>query len=300
MGSGNSDNDNSDNTVAFIGLGGMGAGMARALLAGGFDVVVHNRTATKAAPLVEAGARLASSAADAAADAGLVMLSLSDEPAVEQVLFGEVAGRLRRGAIVIDTSTVSPAYAAAAADQLAKIGVRRVEACVLGNPAMAEAGTLRVFTAGSPEDVDACRAVLDAIGQEVVHIGPAGSASALKLAFNLILGNQVAALAEAVALAESAGIPREMMLSALARSGFSSPTLTFRAELMRERRYEPASFRSALMAKDLRLAVEHAGAHGVQLPVTATAAGRYAEIVRRNDGDKDVAIIADQTAGVRG
>ncbi|MFI0349069.1 NAD(P)-dependent oxidoreductase [Actinomadura sp. 9N407] len=279
--------------LAFIGLGAMGAGMARCLRAAGFGLVVHNRTAAKAAPLAEAGARVAASAAEAVAGAEVVVLSLADQPAVEKILFGELAGRLRKDALVVDTSTVSPAYSRAATERLNSAGVRRVEACVLGNPAMAEAGDLRVFTAGDRADAEEVGDVLEALSQQTLHVGPIGSACALKLSFNLILGNQVAALAEALAFGESSGLDRDVLLATLVKSGFSSPTLAFRAELMRTRRYEPAAFRSVLMEKDLRLAVGAAAEHGLTLPVTASAADRFTDTVLAGDGDKDAAVIAE-------
>jgi 3-hydroxyisobutyrate dehydrogenase-like beta-hydroxyacid dehydrogenase len=284
--------------LAFIGLGEMGGGMALCLRAAGISLVVHNRTAARAAPLAQAGARVAASSAEAVRGARIVMLSLADEEAVEQVLFTELAGRLRRGAIVIDTSTVSPAYSMSAAERLAAVGVRRVEACLIGNPAMARAGQLRIVTAGRPEDADEIHVILDALAQDVRHVGPVGSAAALKLAFNLILGNQIAALAEAIALAECSGLERDLFLTALTASGFSSPTLAFRAGLIRQRRYEPPGFRSALMEKDLRLALGEAAHHGIALPLTRCAANRFAETVLAGDGGKDAAIIAELPAHV--
>ncbi|WP_320065218.1 NAD(P)-dependent oxidoreductase [Micromonospora sp. RTGN7] len=279
--------------LAFIGLGAMGGGMARALCTAGFSITVFNRTRSRAEPLAAAGARVVNSPAEAADGTRVVVLSLSDEQAVEEILFGQLVGRLRADAIVVDTSTVSPAYAIEAGRRLAKEGVRRVEACVLGNPAMAQSGALRVFTAGREEDVAEVRTVLDTIGQEVRHVGGPGSASALKLAFNLILGNQIAALAEAVRLTDGAGVDRDMFLTALTASGFSSPTLAFRAEMVRGRRSEPAHFRLRLMHKDLALAVSEAAARGNELPVTAAAAARFAEGVRHGDGDRDAVAIVE-------
>jgi 3-hydroxyisobutyrate dehydrogenase-like beta-hydroxyacid dehydrogenase len=288
-----------DSELAFIGLGGMGAGMAQCLCAAGFPLVVYNRTAAKAEPLASAGARVARSSAEAARAARIVVLSMSDEVAVEEVLFGELAGELCHGALVLDTSTVSPAYSATAAERLARAGARRVEACVLGHPGMARAGQLRIFTAGRPEDADEVRPVLSALSQEIRHIGPAGAASALKLAFNLVLGNQIAALAEALSLTDGASLDRDLLLTALPSSGFGSPMLAFRAELIRARRYDPPAFRSALMEKDLRLAVGEAAAHGFALPVTAAAASTFADVVRVGHGDKDAAVVAELRSSLR-
>ncbi|QGN49964.1 NAD-binding protein [Micromonospora sp. WMMC415] len=287
-----------DRELAFVGLGGMGAGMARCLRAAGYPLVVHNRTAAKAAPLAEAGARVAAASGEAVENARIVVLSLSDQNAVEQVLFGEMLGYLRPGTLVVDTSTLSPAYSAEASERLARVGVRRIEACVLGNPPMAQAGKLRIFTAGERSGVEEAHDVLATLGQEIRYVGPVGAASTLKLAFNLILGNQVAALAEAVAFVESSGLDRERFLAALTASGFSSPTLAFRAEMVRNRSYEPPQFRVNLMAKDLRLAVDEADARGVGLAVTACAADRFTEAVRAGDGDKDAAVVAEPRSPV--
>lgn len=279
--------------VAVLGLGGMGSGIAHTLVVSGFDVAVHNRTASRAAPLAAAGATVAATAADAVTGREVVVLSLADEPAVEQVLFTDLAGALVPGTTVVDTSTVSPAFARRTADRLAAIGVARVEACLIGNPPMARAGALRVFTAGEPDAVDGVADVLGAIGHESRHLGPTGRAGSLKLAFNLLLGVQTAALAETVGFAESAGIDRELLLTALDNSGWRSPVLSFRSEFMRSRVYRPAGFRATLMQKDLRLADETATEHGVTLPLTRLAADRFGAVISAGRGDDDAAAVVD-------
>lgn len=279
--------------IAVLGLGGMGAGMARALIAAGAHVTAYNRSPDKAVPVGEAGAVIAASPAEAVAGAGVVLLSLADEAAVEQVLFGGLDGRLPPGTIVVDTSTVTPAFAVDAEKRLAKAGVRRVEACVLGNPAMAARGELRVFAAGEDAAVAEVREVLDAIGQDVRVLGATGTASALKLAFNLMLGVQIAGLAEAVTFVESMGVDRGVLLDVFERSGWRSPVLSFRAQFMRGRTYRPAAFRAALMHKDLRLAIQEARAHGAELPVTASALDRYTAVLADGRGDDDAATVAE-------
>jgi 3-hydroxyisobutyrate dehydrogenase-like beta-hydroxyacid dehydrogenase len=282
--------------VSVIGLGGMGSGMARALLEAGYPVTVYNRTASKAEPLVAAGATLAPSAGAAGTAAQVVVLSLADEHAVEQVLFGEVVWKLKPGTTVVDTSTVSPSFAHNTEIRLAASGVRRVEACVIGNPAMAKSGQLRVFTAGKESDVDNVRDILGALSQEIRYLGPSGRAGALKLAFNLLLGIQTAALAETVSFAESAGLDREFLLNALDNSGWRSPILSFRAAFMRRREYLPAGFRTVLMQKDLTLAQEEAAAHGIRLPLVAASAERFSEVIKSGRGDEDAAVVAELVA----
>ncbi|MFV2107194.1 NAD(P)-dependent oxidoreductase [Micromonospora sp. LOL_015] len=286
----------SSRTIGVVGLGGMGAGMAHALLAAGLPVAVHNRTAAKATDVVAAGAQQADSAAALAARSDVVLLSLSDEYAVEEVLFGELVPQLRPGTPVVDTSSVSPAYARHTATRLAASGVRRIEACVVGNPEMARAGQLRVFTAGDPEHVGQVQDVLTAIGQQVRHLGESGSATGLKLALNLLLGAQTVALAETVAFAEGIGVPRADLLELVAAGGWHSPVLGFRSQFMRRGEYQPAGFRAALMLKDLQLIAEEAAARGVAVPLTATAAERFADAVRAGRGDDDAAVVVEVSA----
>ena len=246
--------------LSVIGLGVMGSALARRLSTTGFRPCVYNRTREKAEAVAQDGMRVADSADSAVSGADVVVLSLSDETAVEQVLFGELLSFLQAGTVVIDTSTISPSYARDAERRLALAGIRRVEACLLGNPEMARTGRLRVLAAGDPQDLASVDDVLAAIGTlGVCRLGPAGTACALKLAFNLLLGAQTVALAEALSVATAAGIDRDLVLSTITESGFSSPVLAFRAEFMRERRYRPAAFQAQLMEKDLRLLL-HEGA----------------------------------------
>ncbi|KWX04659.1 3-hydroxyisobutyrate dehydrogenase [Carbonactinospora thermoautotrophica] len=284
--------------LAFLGLGGMGAGMAHRLAEQGFALTVYNRTPSKAQPLVAAGATAAATPAEAAEKADAVLLSLSDEAAVDAVLFeaGGVQETLRPKTLVIDTSTVSPAYSRQVTQRLAALGARRVEACVLGNPHQARAGELRVLAAGDADAVDAAMPVLEVLGKQVVRLGPVGTAATTKLAFNSLLAAQVAALAEAVQLGVQAGLDRDMLLAAMAGSGFSSPVLAFRAGLMRERRYEPAAFRARLMDKDLRLVLAEAARLGVGMPVAEAVARWYGSVVEAGDGDRDAAVIVERPA----
>lgn len=280
-------------TVAVLGLGAMGGGMARSLLRAGLAVRVHNRTAARAAEVVAAGAQLAPDPVAAVAGADVVLLSLADEQAVEEVLFGALAGRLAPGLVVVDTSTVSPEYARRAARRLADAGCRRVEACVVGNPAMALAGELRVFAAGERSDVDEVGDVLGAVGRQLRFVGPPGTASSLKLAFNLMLGVQTVGLAEALALTEASGLDRELVVGALRDMAWGSFALGFRADLMVGRHYRPAGFRTALMHKDLRLAVAESGVVDVSVPLVEQAARSFESVIAAGRGDDDAAVVVE-------
>lgn len=286
--------------IAVVGLGGMGAGIARAVLRAGFPVTVHNRTRDRAKPLAWAGAAVAASAAEAAEGAEVVVLCLADEAAVEAVLFGELVPRLRRGTAVVNTSTVSPAFARRATERLERSGLRHVEACVIGNPEMAAAGKLRVFTAGPRAQVDDVTDVLEAMAQEVRHLGPVGNASVLKLALNLVLGVQTVGLAEAVAFTESMGMDRELLLDVIGNSGWRSPVLEFRAAFMRKRVYRPAGFRAALMHKDLDLVLREARERGVGLPAVECAARRFEPLLATGHGEDDAAAVVEVAGVVEG
>lgn len=277
--------------LAFIGLGAMGSSMALRLIDRGFTVTGYNRTASKAAPVKEAGGRVAATPAEAAVGADIVIVSLSDEDAVEEVLFQRL--RPEPGTMVIDTSTVSPTYARAAAKRLAADGVRRVEACVIANARLARSGGARILAAGEETDVAAVRDVLDALAGQVKYLGPAGTAATMKLVFNMLLGVQVSSLAEAVRYGTRAGLDRDLLLTTIANSGFASVVMAFRAEIMRTRAYEPPAFRARLMEKDLRLGVGEAAAYGLALPVIEQAQDVFAAIVAAGEGDKDAAVIVE-------
>jgi 3-hydroxyisobutyrate dehydrogenase len=280
--------------LSVVGLGLMGSAIARRLLATGFRPCVYNRTREKADALAADGGRVADTPRAAVADADVVVLSLSDETAVEQMLFGELLTHLRPGVTVVDASTVSPSYARTAAQRLAAARVRLVEACLIGNPEMARVGRLRVLAAGDRQDLESVQDVLAAIGGlGVRYIGPPGAACTLKLAFNLLLGAQTVALAEAVSVTTAAGIDRDLVITAITESGFSSPVLGFRAEFVRGRRYNPAAFRARLMEKDLRLLVREGAGSRLALPLAECAAGRFTDVVRAGEGDADAAVVAE-------
>ncbi|HEY8985342.1 MAG TPA: NAD(P)-dependent oxidoreductase [Streptomyces sp.] len=282
--------------LAFIGLGNMGGAMAHRLLEQGHRLTVFNRTAAKTAPLVAAGALQAKSPEQAAEGHRIVVLSLSDEQAVDDVLFTRVTPTLKPGSLVIDTSTVSPGYARRAAERLAAEGLRRVEACVVGNPLQAREGALRVYVSGDPDDFTEVRPLLDAIGSQVLHLGAPGTATSMKLVLNLLLGAQVASMAEAIAYGVASGLDRDQLITSIAESGFSSVVMKFRAALMKGSRYEPAFFRADLMAKDVRIATEAAHTAGLTLPVLDTVLDRFTAVVAAGDGAKDAAVIAEHQA----
>ena len=287
-----------EENIACLGLGAMGGGMATRLLETGSRLTVWNRTRTRIGPLEQGGATAAASPAAAVADAGVVVVSLADESAVEAVLFGHdgAVAAMRPGAVLVNTSTLSPRYAVRLAGRLGAAGVQQLEANVLGNPLQARSGELRVLTSGPPALAERVRPILERLGKQVVHVGPAGNAAATKLVFNALLGAQLASLAEAVGYGVRAGLDRDRLLAAIAESGFSSLVMSFRAGLVREGRYTPAAFRSALMAKDLRLALGEAAERGHPMPVIEASGRHFDAVVAAGDGDLDAAVLVARVA----
>jgi len=279
--------------IAVLGLGTMGAAIARRLLESGYPLTVYNRSAAKALPLADLGAIMAPTPAAAVAEAGVAVLSLADGPAVEQVLFGDggVVAAERDGLSVVDTSTVAPAQARDFGARLARHGLRRVEACVVGNAELARQGQLRVMAAGAGPDVAAVRPVLDAVGAEVRVVGPTGNAAAMKLVFNALLGGQLAALADALDYGVAAGLDRKTLLGAIAASGFASKAMAYRCGLALRGDLDPAAFRTELMRKDLGLVLSEAAELKTGVPVIVSAEGRFAEVCHTGLGGLDAAVL---------
>jgi 3-hydroxyisobutyrate dehydrogenase len=279
--------------IAFIGLGMMGNGMACRLVDQGFALAVYNRTREKAAEVQKLGARLADSPADAVHDADVVMVSLADQNVVTSMLDGDdgALSTLHDGGYVVDMSTVPPDFAREEAERLAARGLRRLDACVLGNPFHARSGDLRVMIGGSAEDAEALSDVFETIGKDVVHMGPNGMGATMKLVLNMLMGVQMPALAEALVFGEAAGLPRDRMLKMIAGCGYSSPVMDFRCAIIEQRNFDFAAFKLGLMRKDMMLMLAESQKHGVPMPVSEASYASLTAARQMGLGDKDVAAI---------
>jgi 3-hydroxyisobutyrate dehydrogenase len=258
--------------IGFLGLGAMGSGMVTRLADSGLDVAVYNRSAGKLAALAGRGVRVASSPADAACDADLLLISLSTAEVVSSMLF-DAPGALaaaKPAAIVADMSTVSPAAARAQAERIAETGRRGLDACVIGNAHHAREGELRFMIGGSARDIERILPVLDVLGKQTVHVGESGMGATAKVAMNLLMGVQLQALSEAVLFGEQAGLDRDQLIDMIAASGYCSPMLRFKSGVMTSRAFDRADFRLALMRKDLHLALSDA--HRLRVPMPTVAA----------------------------
>lgn len=284
--------------VGVVGLGTMGAPMARHLIEAGHEVTVFNRTAAKAAPLVAAGASHGASPAAVAEGADAVLTCVSDDPDLEQVVFGAdgVSSSLPAGAVLVDSSTASPTLARSIASRLAADGRLFVDAPVSGGSEGAEKGTLTVFLGGSAAAVEQARPVVEAFGSRITHLGEAGAGQAAKAVNQVVLAGVYAGVAEGLVLASRFGLPAEALVEALSAGAASSWVLSNRAENMISSSY-PLGFRTSLHLKDVRIALREASALGVPLEVASLVASVEAGLVEAGFGDEDVSNLARHVRG---
>jgi 3-hydroxyisobutyrate dehydrogenase-like beta-hydroxyacid dehydrogenase len=282
-------------TTGFIGLGMMGVRVAANLMRAGHPLVVYNRTAANAEPLLAAGASWAGAPVDVGRRVGdgVLFTMVTDYPALEAVLFGSTGALegLRPGALVVDLSTIGPDESRSVAARLAGRGVAFVDAPVGGSIDAAEARTLLVFVGGAAADVERARPMLEVIGRRAEHFGPVGAGASAKLVNNLLMATAMAALGEAVALGDAFGLDRGQLLEILALGGAGSKVLDAKRENVRLGTF-PARFKLSLARKDLRLAERAARAAALDLPVLRAARGRYdhaAELGRASDDYSAVA-----------
>ena len=274
-------------TLAFCGLGRMGVPMAARLLGAGHEVRAWNRSPGKAGPLVAAGATEASSPAEAAAGAEVVITMLADPAAVDDVL---AAADLIAGTTLIEMSTVGPDAVRTLAARL-RDGVDVLDAPVLGSVPQATDGTLKIFAGGEAGVFERCRPLLEAMGTPR-HLGPLGAGAAMKLVANSTLGALMTGLAEALALADGFDLDEAAVLDILSESAIGI-TARGKRPLIESGVYSP-NFTLALAAKDLRLVTEAADAAGVELRLAPAARSWLERAAEHGLGDLDYsAVIAD-------
>lgn len=280
--------------IAFLGLGSMGAPMAMRLAGAGHDLTVWNRSAGKAAPLRDRGARVAASPADAARDADAVFTMLADPAALDAVLFGPqgAAPVLRAGSAWIDCSTTGPDAFLELAGRL-PAGVTAIDAPVLGSVPQATDGSLQIFIGASADVLARWSSVLSALGRPI-PAGPTGAGAALKLVANSTLGALMTALGEALALADAFHLDTKTVLDVLENSPLGVTTRAKRG-LVESGEY-PARFRLALAAKDMRLVNAAAAARHVDLQVAPAAHAWLEAATRAQLGELDYSAV---TAHIR-
>ena len=289
--------------LAFVGLGAMGSRLARRLLEAGYPVTGYNRTASKAQPLVDAGMRLAATPRDAAAAADVVFTMVSDDEALRAVMGGAdgVLAGLRRGAVFVEMSTVSPEVTREIGALVAARGATMLDAPVSGSTVSVEQGVASVQVGGDAAALERVRPYLATMGPNgVTHVGPLGIAKAMKVATNLGVAVQILAFCEAVALAEKSGVPRETAVDALMRSVIASPLVKYRGPYVVGKMAAHVAFPVPMIQKDLQLALDQAKAVGVPLPLTALTQEWLSKARAMGLGEHDFAVVFDVLASMSG
>lgn len=275
--------------IGLIGLGHMGSGMAASLLRTAHELVVYDRTRSKAEALVPRGAKVADTPRAAAHGVDVLVTMLSDDAAVEAVVLddGGAIGSIPRGAVHVASSTLSPWMSRRLARAHAERGQRYVAAPVLGRPEVAARGDLVVVAAGASDAIERCRPVLHAFGREVRVVGDEPEkANVVKLGVNFVLATVLEAIGEAYALVEGHGIDDRLFLDVLG-SLLKSPVIDTYGTKIAEQSFEPASFTVRLGAKDLRFAVESGEEKSVPMPVASMLRDLFVAAIAEGKANAD-------------
>lgn len=279
--------------VGFIGMGTMGAPMAKNILNAGYPVTVHNRNRDREIPVADAGANRAASPAEVARAADLIITCVSDTPDVEAVITGPegIIEGIAPGVLVVDMSTISPTVTRSLAKILSDQGAGLIDAPVSGGSEGAIAGTLSIMVGGSAADVDRARPVLQTMGKTIIHVGEVGAGQLTKAINQIIVAGTYWSVAEGMALGLKAGLDMEKVVEAVGGGAAGSWGLTHRSGNMIRNDY-PLGFRVRLHRKDLVIALEVARELGVPLPVAAFVEQAESGLIGRGRGDEDVSAMA--------
>ncbi len=285
--------------IGFIGMGHMGSHMASRLIQAGYPLTVYDRTREKAQAI--AGATVAETPKAAAAHSEVVISIVTDDAALEEVMFdtnGVLAGT-RAGSVIIDMSTVSPHASRRLFQKARAKGVAMLDAAVSGSVPQVEQGSLLIFVGGEHETYERCQPILGILGQSSFYMGQSGMGTTMKLVVNTLLGLEMQALAEGIALGEKAGLEKEVLLDVLGQTAVLTAGQKAKLDNVRRERY-PTQFALSLQHKDLRLILSEADEVSVPMPATAAAQQMYpAALAKGMDEDFSILIkFMEQLGGV--
>ena len=281
--------------AGFVGLGSMGLPMATNLIAAGVKLRVHNRTASKAAPLVANGATLAASAGEAATAGGIGMTMLADDAAVESIVVGSegVAARLGAGGIHVSMSTIAPTTSRHLASYHARHGSIYIAAPVFGRPDNAAARQLVVCTSGPAAAKERVRPLLDAVGRAIFDYGEEpGAANVAKLTGNFLIAAALESMAESFTMAERNGVDRVKVAEMLGKTLFACPVYQRYGEMVAAKRHTPAGFALTLGLKDVELVLKTGGEARVPMPIAAVLRERLIAGIAHGRGEMDWSALA--------
>lgn len=289
--------------AGFVGLGNMGQPMARNLIKAGHELIVYNRTRSRADDLAGEGAAVGATPTEACSP-GVVLTMLADDSAVEEMVYGKegILQALPQSGIHVSLSTISVALAQRLAESHRKRMQHFVASPVFGRPPAAEAARLLVVVAGPGDAVELCRPLLEAIGDRLFVLGPeAVTACALKLGGNFLIASMLEALGEALALMRKSGVDPCRFLEIVNGSLFKSPVYENYGKIIVNETYEPAGFKMHLGLKDVRLILAAGEAAKVPLPLASLIRDHLISGMARGYSEIDwsaVARVAAEDAGL--
>jgi 2-hydroxy-3-oxopropionate reductase len=287
--------------IGFIGLGIMGKPMSRNLLKAGYSLVVYDIFPGPVAELTEAGAERGASCADTAARSDVIVTMLPDGPEVETAIVGSggVLEGARPGSVVVDMSSISPLVSQKMAAACAAKGVEFVDAPVSGGEPKAVDGTLAIMVGGKPEVFEKVQPILQKMGSTVTLTGPVGAGNVTKLANQIMVACNIAAMGEALVLATRAGLDPEVVFNAVKGGLAGSTVLNAKAPMVISRNFKPG-FRIKLHQKDLRNALLVAESMKVSLPLTSLVQQMIMALMNEGKGDLDHSAIVTFIEGMAG
>lgn len=290
--------------VAIIGLGQMGAGMAKSLLRAGNHVTVYNRSAARAKALEPFGAVVASNIAHAC-KAGVVVSMVADDPALESVVTGPggILESLPKGGIHVSSSTISVALSDRLASEHARHGQIYIAAPVFGRPDAAENANLAVVAAGPTAAVEKCKPIFESLGPKLLILGEkASQANVVKLAGNFLISCVIESLSESFALVRKAGVDASVLLEFLTSTLFNAPVYKTYGGLIVKGNHDDVGFPAVLGFKDNRLVLQVAEAAAVPMPMASAIHDRFVTAIARGNAAKDWSVlgrIAAEDAGLK-
>ena len=278
--------------VGIVGLGALGLPIAVNLHQAGLSLQVHTRSRRAENDPQLDGVQRCISPAAAAENVNVLLICVSDDTAVHQVLFGPdgAAHHLQPGSIVIDCSTISPKGAQQAAAQLKQNGVHYLDAPVTGGTEGARAGSLTVLVGGDAAVLETVRPLLEVIGGSIHHIGPVGRGQQAKAVNQVLVAGSYAAVAEAIALGQRLELPMPQVIDALKSGAAGSWALNHRSEAMLQGHY-PLGFKLSLHHKDLGIALQTANSVELDMPITALVEQLETDLIQQGYGNDDVSAL---------
>jgi 2-hydroxy-3-oxopropionate reductase len=275
-------------TVGFIGLGIMGKPMAQNLLRAGYPLVVLNRSQAAVDELAGEGAQPGDSPGDVASRSTVVITMLPDSPDVEAVVFGKdgVAQGIAGGALYIDMSTIAPATARKIAESFGGRGVDVLDAPVSGGEQGAKNAALSIMAGGSEAAFERAKPIFEALGKNIVHVGPSGSGQVTKACNQIVVGVTLEAVAEALALADASGVDPAKVRAALLGGFAQSKVLEVHGQRMIDRNFVPG-FKAKLHRKDMNIAAQAGDERALDLVAAKLVRERFDELLAKGEGELD-------------